>query len=134
MARLRNAAVALLAVAGPVFAGTYLPGEGNFDVSVFQTTGERPFREILTSPFTVHAYTNRAPIDVDAAEAILFRNPDGSCVLVAVCSEGRGLKDRKYAGPRPNLYVKCAGEYKHLPLPYGTWSVTTMVFRRKEVR
>ena len=51
-----------------LLAGTYLPGEGNFDVSVWQTTGERPFREILTSPFTVHAYTNRAPIDVDAAE------------------------------------------------------------------
>lgn len=49
-------------------AGTYLPGEGNFDVSVWQTTGERGFREIPTSPFTVHAYTNRAPIDVDAAE------------------------------------------------------------------
>ena len=49
-------------------AGTYLPGEGNFDVSVWQTTGERGFREIPTTPFTVHAYTNRPPIDVDAAE------------------------------------------------------------------
>ena len=55
-----------VALAGVVVAGTYLPGEGNFDVSVYQTTGERGFHEILTSPFTVHAYTNRAPIDVDA--------------------------------------------------------------------
>ena len=59
--------LALAAAAGAAFAGTYLPGEGNFDVSVWQTTGDKPFREILTSPFTVHAYTNRAPIDVDAA-------------------------------------------------------------------
>ena len=34
--------------------------------------------------------------------------------------------------PRPKLYVKCQGEYKHLPLPYGTWSVTTMVFSRRK--
>ena len=54
-------------------AGTYLPGEGNFDVFVYQTTGERGFREILTSPFTVHAYTNRAPIDVDAASRAAAR-------------------------------------------------------------
>ena len=61
--------LALATAAGAAFAGTYLPGEGNFDVSVWQTTGDKPFREILTSPFTVHAYTNRAPIDVDAAVA-----------------------------------------------------------------
>ena len=47
-----------------MLAGTYLPREGSFDVSVWQTTGEKPFREIL-------------------------------------------------------------------PLPYGTWSVTTMVFKMK---
>lgn len=58
----------LVITAECVEADTYLPGEGNFDVSVWQTTGERSFREILTSPFTIHAYTNRAPIDVDTAE------------------------------------------------------------------
>ena len=51
-----------------VSARTYLPGEGDVDVSVYQTTGERAFREIPTTPFTVHAYTNRPPVDVDAAE------------------------------------------------------------------
>ena len=67
-------------------------------------------------------------------ETLVFRNPDGSYVLVAACSDGRGLKGRKGpAGyePRPKLYVKCGGEYKHLPLPFGTWSVTTMVFKAK---
>ena len=70
-------------------AGTYLPGEGNLGVSVYQTTGERPFREILTSPFTVHAYTNRAPIDVDAAEVrgksswLGVSMTDASCYLLS---------------------------------------------------
>lgn len=58
----------LMVFTGAAAAGTYLPSEGNFDVSVWQTTGKKPFREILTSPFTVHAYTNRVPIDVNAAE------------------------------------------------------------------
>lgn len=49
-------------------AVTYLPGEGDIAVDVYQTTGERAFREIPTTPFTIHAYTNRPPIDVDAAE------------------------------------------------------------------
>ena len=57
-----------LAVAAMASAGTYLPGEGDIDVRVFQTTETRAFRELDTSPFTGHLYTNRAPIDVDAAE------------------------------------------------------------------
>ena len=78
-----------VALAGVVVAGTYLPGEGNFDVSVYQTTGERGFHEILTSPFTVHAYTNRAPIDVDAAEVrgrfswLGVSMTDSSCYLLS---------------------------------------------------
>jgi len=58
--------VALCAVA--TLGETYLPGEGKFDVSVWQTTGKRPFREIKTTPFTPNAYTNRTPIAVDKAE------------------------------------------------------------------
>ena len=72
--------------------------------------------------------------DTDGMETLLFRNPDGSYVLVVVCSDGRGLKGRKGSDgyePRPKLYVKCDGEYKHLPLPFGTWSVTTMVFKKR---
>ncbi len=33
--------------------------------------------------------------------------------------------------PRPKVYLKCGGEYKHLPLPFGTWSVTTLVFKKR---
>lgn len=84
--------VSALAVAMPLgaaLAGTYLPGEGDFDVSVWQTTGEKPFREILTSPFTMHAYTNRAPIDVDTAEVrgtfswLGVSMTDSSCYLLS---------------------------------------------------
>ena len=58
-----------LAAISAASAGTYLPGEGDIDVRVFQTTETHAFRELDTSPFTGHLYTNRAPIDVDAAEA-----------------------------------------------------------------
>ena len=91
------------------------------------------FRHI--GPFVKEgAQVLRAEGDEDGMETMLFRNPDGAYVLVAVCSAGRGAQDRPKpnAGePRPKLYVKCGGEYKHLPLPYGTWSVTTLVFQRK---
>lgn len=72
--------------------------------------------------------------DTDDLAVILFRNPDGEYVLVAACDTGRGATGRLKADgsePRPKLYVSCHGEMKHLPLPYGTWSVTTMVFKRK---
>ena len=72
--------------------------------------------------------------DRDGMETLLFRNPDGAYVLVAACGTGEGAKGRKGANgyePRPKLYVKCDGQYKHLPLPFRTWSVTTVVFARK---
>ena len=91
------------------------------------------FRHI--GPFVMKgAQVLRATGDKDGMETMLFRNPDGVYVLVAACSAGEGLKKRSGANghePRPKLYVKCAGEYKHLQLPYGTWSVTTMVFRKR---
>ena len=71
--------------------------------------------------------------DLDDCKTLLFRNPDGEYVLVAV-SDGAGTKGRKRADgnePRPKLYVKYGDEMKHLPLPYGTWSVTTLVFKHK---
>jgi len=49
-------------------AETFFPGEGDIDVAVYQTTAECGFREIPTTPFTQHMYTNRAPVDVDAAK------------------------------------------------------------------
>ena len=72
----------------------------------------------------------KAEGDQDGMETILFRNPDGEYVLVAACNAGHGLEGRSY-NPRPKLYVKCNGEYKYLPLPYGTWSVTTLIFKHK---
>ena len=73
----------------------------------------------------------RADGDRDGMETLLFRNPDGAYVLVVACNAGRGITRESHNEPRPKLYVKCNGEYKHLPLPFGTWSVTTMVFRKK---
>ena len=74
----------------------------------------------------------RAEGDRDGMETLLFRNPDGAYVLVTACNAGRGTRREHHDEPRPKLYVKCQGEYKHLPLPYGTWSVTTMVFSRRK--
>ena len=73
----------------------------------------------------------RATGDRDGMKTMLFRNPDGSYVLVAACKKGYGIKRPVHNEPRPKLYVKCNGQYKHLPLPYETWSVTTMVFKKK---
>lgn len=67
----------------------------------------------------------------DGMETLLFRNPDGTCVLVAACSAGKGVVRPQEHEPRPKLYLRYKGEYKHLPLPYGTWSVTTVVFRAR---
>ena len=46
---------------------TNYPDEGDIAVRVWQTTAEKPFREIFTTPFTRHAYGDKAPLDVDAA-------------------------------------------------------------------
>lgn len=44
-----------------------LPCEGGIAVRAWQTTAVKPFREIFTTPFTRHAYGDKAPLDVDAA-------------------------------------------------------------------
>ena len=54
-------------LAGMTPKGTYLPGEGDIDVRVWQTTAAKPFREVFTTPFSRHAYGDKAPLDVDAA-------------------------------------------------------------------
>ena len=101
------------------------PGTGDFTPSAQYNL----FRHI--GPFVKEgAQVLRTEGDKDGMETVLFHNPDGEYVLVAACSSGHGFKGRPY-DPRPKLYVKCAGEYKYLPLPYGTWSVTTLVFRKK---
>ena len=56
-------------VAAASGSGTYVPNEGDIPVAVWQTTGNKPFREIRTTPFTVHAYTDKAALDVDAAQS-----------------------------------------------------------------
>ncbi len=47
--------------------GSCLPLEGGIAVRAWQTTAAKPFREIFTTPFTRHAYGDKAPLDVDAA-------------------------------------------------------------------
>lgn len=69
----------------------------------------------------------RANGNLDGCETLLFRNPGDEYVLI-VASDGMG-KDKWE--PRPKIYVRCQGQMKHLPLPYGTWSVTTLVFKKK---
>lgn len=76
----------------------------------------------------------RAEGDRDGMETLLFRNPDGEHVLVCVGNAGEGLKGRRWNEPRPKIYVRYAGENKYLPLPHGTWSVTTMVFRKRPAK
>ena len=72
----------------------------------------------------------KADGDEDGTNVMLFRNPDGAYVLVVACTGESSNPDKKKR-PRPRLYVKCNGEHKYLPLPWGTWSVTTMVFKMK---
>lgn len=103
---------------------TCLPGEGKFDVSVWQTTGKRPFREIKTTPFTSHAYTNRTPIAVDKAEV----RGRYSWLGVALTDASAWILSQL---PHEKIYVSYGGEMKHMPLPYGTWSLTTMVFKHR---
>lgn len=74
----------------------------------------------------------RASGDKDDMIVLLFRNPGDEYVLVAACTgKAKGLDDRKWNEPRPRLYVSFAGEEKELPMPYGYWSITTMVFKKK---
>jgi len=76
----------------------------------------------------------RASGDVDDMAVLLFRNPGDEYVLVAV-SDGKGKPGRKVSGaPRPRLYIRYAGQDKELPMPYGYWSITTMVFQQKNLK
>lgn len=72
----------------------------------------------------------RASGDTDDMAVLLFQNPDGEYVLVAACN-GNVLKGRDSHGARPRLYVRYANEEKEIPMPYGYWSLTTMVFKKK---
>lgn len=60
----------------------------------------------------------------DGAAVILFRNPNGEYVLVV----GHDGKRPKGVLPRPRLRVRFGGQDLALPLPFGTWSLTTLVF------
>ena len=103
------------------------PETGDFTPSAQYTV----FRHI--APFVQPgAAVLKAEGDTDGMETLLFRNPDGAYVLVAACQAGKGAARKGADGyePRPKLYIRCKGEYKHLPLPYGTWSVTTVVFKK----
>ena len=50
---------------------------------------------------------------------VAFQNPGGEKVVVACCGNG-------YRG-RPRLQIKNRGEYLNLNLPFGGWSVTTVL-------
>lgn len=71
--------------------------------------------------------------DRDGLGVLLFRNPDGAYVLVVAAGADGGVehKDEPDVKQRPRLYVKLGDEMKQLSLPPDTWSVTTMVFRRR---
>lgn len=59
----------------------------------------------------------------DSTRLVLFKNPDGTYVLVVACDGSlRGIQRRR-------LVVKYKGQYKTLPLPGGQWSVSTLVFK-----
>ena len=101
-----------LETAGQALSGTYLPDEGDVAVSVYQTTGRRGFREIFTTPFTPHLYTNRAPIDVDAAEVrgtyrwLGVSMTDASCWILSRLAPEKSKLLYFEAGCPEQLYVK----------------------------
>lgn len=118
--------------------GDFTPS-AQFDV--FRHVGPfvKPGAEVLRFP-SKYAEEPGKPIlvnadgaDLDGCTTLLFRNPGDEYVLV-VASDGHGLQGRPNGEsnePRPKLYVSCGGEMKHMPLPYGTWSLTTMVFKKR---
>ena len=61
----------------------------------------------------------------DGTRTVLFRNPSGEYVLVIGCV-GRSTLDKKI--PRARIHVKFHNEWLAVPLPFGTWSLTTVVF------
>ena len=63
--------------------------------------------------------------DRDGAATILYRNPSGEHVLVVACG---GLAEGREGPPRARVHVKWLGKWLAVPLPYGTWSITTVVF------
>lgn len=83
----------------------------------------RLFRHI--GPFVKrHARILKVQGDRDGTELILFRNPDGTHVLVVVCD---GSPVRKIQ--RHRLVIKYKGQYKTLPLPGGQPSISTLLFK-----
>lgn len=83
----------------------------------------RVFRHI--GPFVKRgARILQLPGFTDGAAVILFRNPNGEYVLVV----GHDGMRPKGALPRPRLRVRFGGQDLALPLPFGTWSLTTLVF------
>ncbi len=99
-------------------------------VVVDSATGEvsyspqyRLFRHI--GPFVERgARVMRVEGSRDGTRLILFRNPDGTNVLVVAC-DGTLVRNIQ----RRRLVVKYRGKYKTLPLPGGIWSVSTLVFK-----
>ena len=53
-----------------LLAAAFIAAEGGEELRLFQTTGEKGFREIATSGFTIHPYPAVEPLDVDSAEAV----------------------------------------------------------------
>ena len=62
--------------------------------------------------------------DRDGTALLLFRNPDGDHVLVVDNDRPAGASGQ----PRARFYVKYLDQWLSVPLPYGTWFLSTIVF------
>lgn len=92
-------------------AESYVPREGQIPVSVYQTTKDRPFHEIKTTPFTKHSYQALVPFDLDAAVPATeylgcgISMTDASCWILSEMNqeERRALYDMAFSKKGANL-------------------------------
>ena len=111
---------------GPLCCGGLLtvdPDSGEFVPSAQY----RVFRHI--GPFVKRgAKIMFADGDTRGAATVLFRNPSGEYVMVIGCIGTSVPCDAPMWNPRARILIKFRGEMLSLPLPYNTWSLTTVVF------
>ena len=73
-------------------AQSYVPKDGEIGFSLFQTTKDKPFRSVLSTPFTPHRYSDVGFLDLDSASdshpfwGIGISITDASCWLLSQMS------------------------------------------------
>lgn len=134
---MKKFAVIILAISQTLAlsATSYVPKEGEIRTTVYQTTEDRPLREILTTPFTKQYYAHKAieTIDLDDARAdheymgCGVSLSDASCWLLS----GMGRKARKQFYRQ--VFSKEGANLSMLRLNCGSSDYATEVYNYDDV-